>query len=318
MVRAGKHVEMRLFSGENVESGRSVPGLLRRTLHWDLWLRIFDNVDRKHLWPMAAALSFYFLLSLFPALILLSAVVAFLPGHALFDQAVNRLTLVLPRDSMQTVRGVLADAITPNRGTYLSLGFIGTILTLSNSMSTSIEALNMAYGVNEDRPWWKTRLLSIALALLIGLLLVTALSVMIVGPRFAEWLASKMDLSALFVMLWPIIHWIVAVGFTVVGIETLYLFGPTGRRRLRTTLPGAALAVASWLVMSYFLGVYFRHFSSLDRNYGALGGAIALMIWLYWIGFAILVGAELNAQLAALNTEQPHSRRRSQRISDRK
>ncbi len=58
-------------------------------------------------------------------------------------------------------------------------------------MSTSIEALNMAYGVNEDRPWWKTRLLSIALALLIGVLLVTAFSVMIVGPRFAEWLASK-------------------------------------------------------------------------------------------------------------------------------
>jgi membrane protein len=288
---------------------------LRGLFRWELWLRIYNSVDEKHTWPMAAALAFYFLLSLFPALILFSAAVAFLPGHALWDEAVNTLTVLLPPDSMRLVRTFVVNVITPNRVTYLSLGFIGTIWTVSSSLSASIEALNMAYGVHEDRPFWKTRALAIALAFMIGFLLLTALSVMILGPKFGEWLASRTPLATPFVWLWPYIHWTVAVGFTILGIDALYLFGPNGRRQFRATLPGATLAVSCWLGLSYVLGAYIRHFGNFDRTYGALAGVIALLVWLYWTGFAILVGAELNAQLAtasqgALNqsNEQPQSK----------
>jgi membrane protein len=248
---------------------------------------------------MAAALAFYFLFSLFPALVLFSAAVAFLPGHALFDEAITALATVLPTDSMQLLLGYVVKVITPHRETYLSLGFVGTIWTVSSSFSVSIEALNMAYGVVEDRPFWKTRALAMALAFLIGTLLMTALSVMILGPRFGEWLAARTPLSELFVVLWPYIHWSVAIGSTILGIDALYLLGPNRRQQFRSTLPGAALAVGCWLGLSYLLGSYLRHFGMFDKTYGTLGAVIVLLVWLYWTGFAILVGAELNAQLAA-------------------
>jgi len=271
---------------------------LKRVCRWSVWLQIYENVDRKHTWSMAAALAFYFLLSLFPALIVLSAVLAFLPGHVLFDRLVDGLILFVPPNLMRQVRHVLASVITSNRVTYFSLGFVGMIWTASSSVSVSIEALNMAYGVEEDRPFWKTRALAIALAFLIGALMLVALGVMVVGPKAGQWLAARVHLSQLFVVLWPSIHWTAAVVFTVLGIEALYLLAPSGTRKFHATLPGAALAVGCWLLFSYLLGAYFRHFGTFDRTYGALGGAVALLMWLYWTGFAILVGAELNAQLA--------------------
>jgi membrane protein len=258
---------------------------------------------RNHTLQMAAALSYYFVLSLFPALIFLSAVVAYLPVPDLFNQALGLLSRFLPPDTMGLVRRVLADVITPNRGAFLSFGFLGTLWAASGGFAAAIEALDQAYEVNDDRPFWKTRPLAIGLAFLTGALLLIALSVMVVGPRFGEWLAVRVHLSALFVFLWPYIHWSIAAGFTILAVEALYFLAPNVKQRFLATLPGAVLAVGSWIALSYLLGVYFRHFANFNKTYGTLGAAIALMVWLYWTGFAMLVGAELNAELAKITKE---------------
>src|SRR5579864_8294164 len=263
--------------------------------------RTYDDVVRNHTLQMAAALSYYFVLSLFPSLIFLSAIVAYLPVPNLFDQALSLMSRFLPPDSMGLVRRVLADVITPNRGAFLSFGLLGTLWTASGGFSAAIEALNIAYDVHDDRPFWKTRPLAIGLALITGFLLLLALSVMIVGPRFGEWLAARVHLSSLFVLLWPCIHWSIAVGFTVLAVEALYFLAPNVKQRFLATLPGAVLAVGCWLALSYLLGMYFRHFANFNKTYGTLGAAIALMTWLYWTGFAMLVEAELNSELAKIS-----------------
>jgi len=265
--------------------------------------RTYDDVARNHTLQMAAALSYYFVLSLFPSLIFLSAVVAYLPVPNLFEQALSMMSRFLPPDSMGLVRRVLADVITPNRGTFLSFGILGTAWAASGGFAAAIEALNIAYDVKDDRPFWKTRPLAIALALITGFLLLLALSVMIVGPRFREWLAARVHLSHLFVLLWPYIHWTIAIGFTVLAVEALYFLAPNVKQRFLATLPGAILAVGCWLGLSYLLGMYFRHFAHFNKTYGTLGAAIALMTWLYWTGFAMLLGAELNAELAKISKE---------------
>ena len=268
---------------------------------------------------MAAALSYYFVLSLFPALIFLSAVVAFLPVPDLFGQALTTMSRFLPPDSMGLVRRVMADVITPNRGTFLSFGILGTIWAASGGFSAAIEALNIAYDVDDDRPFWKTRPLAVGLACITGVLLLTALSVMIVGPRFGEWLAGKIHLSSIFVFLWPYIHWSIAVGFTILGVEALYFLGPNVKQRFSATLPGAIFAVGCWISLSYLLGIYFRHFANFNKTYGTLGAAIALMTWLYWTGFAMLVGAELNSELAKISSkgkiEEKHAPERLTKIN---
>ena len=263
------------------------------------------DITRNHTMQMAAALSYYFVLSLFPALIFLSAVVAYLPVPNLFGEALSLMGRFIPPDSMGLVRSVLADVITPNRGAFLSFGILGTLWAASGGFSATIEALNVAYDVQDDRPFWKTRPLAIALAFIIGGLMLLALAVMIVGPRFGLWLAGRIHLSSVFVVLWPYIHWSVAVGFTVLAIEALYFLAPNVKQRFLATLPGAVVAVGCWIALSYLLGLYFRHFANFNKTYGTLGAAVALMVWLYWTGFAMLVGAELNSELAKISNRGP-------------
>ena len=263
----------------------------------------YGNVVRNHTLQMAAALAYYFVLSLFPALIFLSAVVAYLPVPDLFNQALALLARFLPADAMGLVQRVLADVISPNKGTFLSLGILGTLWAASGGFAAMIEALDIAYDVRDDRPFWKTRPLAVGLAFLTGALLLIALSVMVVGPRFGQWLAGRVHLSGLFVALWPFIHWTIAIGFTILAVEALYFLAPNVKQRFRATLPGAVVSVGCWITLSYLLGLYFRHFGNFNKTYGTLGAAVALMVWLYWTGFAMLVGAELNEELAKISTE---------------
>lgn len=262
-----------------------------------LW-RTVEDVQQKHTLQMAAALSYYYVLSIFPSLIFLSAVVAYLPVKDLFNQAISLMSGFVPPDSMELVRRVLADVITPNRGTFLSFGLLGTLWAASGGFSAAIEALNIAYEVDEARPFWITRPLAIGLTLLIGVLLLIALGVMIVGPEFGTWLSGRLHLSWLFAQAWPYIHWTVSVGFTVLAVELLYFLGPNVKQRFWSTLPGAILSVGCWIGLSYGLGVYFRNFANFNKTYGTMGAAIALMVWLYWTSFAMLLGAELNCELA--------------------
>jgi membrane protein len=263
--------------------------------------RTYDDLNRNHTLQMAAALSYYFVMSLFPALILLSAVVAYLPVPDLFNQALSLMGRFVPPDSMGIVKKVLADVVTPNRGTFLSVGILGTLWAASGGFVAAIEALNIAYDAEETRRFWKTRPLAIGLTFLIGGLLLTALGVMIVGPRFGEWLAARTHLSHLYTIVWPYLHWSIAVGFTVLAVEALYFLGPNVKQRFLATLPGAVLAVGTWIGLSYLLGIYFRSFANFNKTYGSLGAAVALMVWLYWTSFGMLIGAELNAELAKVS-----------------
>jgi membrane protein len=242
-------------------------------------------------------------MALFPALIFLSAIVAFLPVTGLFDQTLDLMGRFVPAEGMDIVRRVLSVAITPNRGTFLSVGFLGTLWTASGGFAAAIEALNIAYDVDETRPFWKTRLLSMFLVLVIGLLLLVALFIMILGPHFGQWLASSMHLSRVWLWIWPYIHWMISVCFTVLAVEALYFLAPNVKQRFLATLPGAILSIGFWIGFSYLLGIYFRTFANFNKTYGTLGAGIALMVWLYWTGFAMLVGAELNAELAKRTKE---------------
>lgn len=265
---------------------------LKSVLH-----RAYDNVQRKHTMQLAAGLSYYFVMSLFPLLIVFAAAVAYLPVPNLFDQALTFAGRFVPYDSMGLVKAVLRQVITPYRGKFMSFGILGTIWAASGGFSSMMEALNVAYDVPENRPFWKTRPLAIGLTFLIGILLVVALALMLVGPNFGSWLAARVGLGSAFVALWGYLRWSIGVGFAVLAIELIYFFAPNVRQRFGRTLPGAAVAVGCWILLSWVLGLYFQHFAKLNKTYGTLAAAIALMVWLYWTAFAILLGGEINADL---------------------
>jgi membrane protein len=256
-----------------------------------------DLLDHHPL-QVAAALSYYLVLSVFPALIFLSAMMASVPLPNLFDRVLGLMWQLLPADSMRMIHSVLADLLAANRKSWLSFGMIATIWAGTAAFDAMIEALDIAYDTRETRPWWKTRLLAIGLAAMAAALLLSAVTVMILGPRFGEWLAARIYLSRVFVLLWPVMHWAIAVTFTLVTVELLYFLAPNVKQRFAATLPGAILAVTCWITLSYGLGFYFRHIANYSRTYGTLAGFIAFMTWFYWNSLALLVGAELNSELA--------------------
>lgn len=260
--------------------------------------RTVEGVSRKHTFQMAAAMAYYFVLALFPALVLLSAVVSYLPIHDLLNQVVNLVGGVVPADSMKIIRYFVEHVIVPNRATLLSFGILGTLWSASGGFASAIEALDVAYEVEEGRPFWVTRPLAIGLTLLVGVLFLIAFAVMVVGPEFGRHLAEHHKLSWMFAAAWPYIHWSVSFGFTVLGVEFLYFIAPNVQQRFWSTLPGALLSVSCWVGLSYVLGIYFRSFAHFSKTYGALGAVVALMVWLYWNGFIMLLGAELNCELA--------------------
>jgi membrane protein len=260
--------------------------------------RAYQDVVRHHTLQVSAALSYYFVLSAFPGLIFLSAVMGFIPLPDLFGHVLLLMNRLLPPDTMRMVYSVLGDVLGSHRATWLSFGMLGTVWMASAAFASMIEALDIAYDVKCERPLWKCRLLAIGLAAICGGLLLTALAVMIVGPRFGEWLAARLALPAMFVSVWPVLRWTIAICFTILAVEVLYFLAPNVKQRFGATLPGAVLSVAVWNALSYLLGLYFHYFANFNRTYGTLGGFIALMVWLYWTSFILLVGAELNAELA--------------------
>jgi membrane protein len=160
-----------------------------------------------------------------------------------------------------------------------------------------IEALNVAYDIPETRPVWKTRLLAIGLTFMIGSLILVAFTVMIVGPRFGEFVAFHTGMGYVFAHVWPVLRYVLSISFVVVAVIALYKIAPNVRQTHKQTLPGAILAVAGWMLLSAALSVYIHRFANLNRTYGVLGGGVALLIWLYWSGFVILLGAELNSEI---------------------
>ncbi|MFZ3371120.1 MAG: YihY/virulence factor BrkB family protein [Candidatus Sulfotelmatobacter sp.] len=256
----------------------------------------------------AAALSYYSILCVFPALILLSAIVAYIPLPNFFEDTLVGIGRVVPSGTMPVIYGVLDDILSKNRA-WLSLGTLGTIWVVSAAFDETIEALDAAYDVVDRRPFWRTRLLAVGLAALTGFFLTCAIATMVIGPIIGRRMAYEFSLPTTLVFIWPFIHWTIAVGFTVLAVATIYFLAPNIKQRFRATLPGAIFSTAGWMGLSFLLGIYFRYFENYNRTYGTLGGVMALMTWLYWAHFILLVGGELNAELVKERNREPRGDR---------
>jgi membrane protein len=264
---------------------------------WNVPKHAIRDIVNNHTLAFAASLSYYFVMSLFPALIALAAVVSLLPVPNLFDTVLSLLARVVPPEGMSVVSKVVADVIRPHSGKLLGIGLIGTIWSASSGFAGMIEALDVAYNVPETRPWWKTRLLAIGLTILVGGMLTVSILCMTLGPHFLERFADMIGLGPAFLFTWQYLRWAIAFSLVVVSIEAIYFLAPNVKQRFRDSLSGAIVAVAAWLLLSAALGEYFAKFANFNATYGTLGAAIGLLVWLYWTSFAVLVGGEINSEI---------------------
>jgi membrane protein len=269
-----------------------------RTLTWrELLRRTVKEILADDGLGLAAQLAYYFFLALFPALLFLLALASYFPLRDFSEQ----LTTVLGRFAAPELTGLIRDQLAQiaNRqhGGLLSLGLVGALWSSSAALTSLIDALNRAYDVTEQRPWWKVRLLAITLTVALAAFVLAAFSVVVAGPAIGSALTEWMGLDAQFLWTWALLQWPLAFVLVCVAIGIVYYLAPDAEQEWVWVTPGSVVATVLWLVASVIFRVYVTSFGSYQETYGALGGVIVLLLWLYLTGLALVIGAEVNAEI---------------------
>jgi membrane protein len=248
----------------------------------------------------AAALTYYGLLSLFPALIALVSVVGLVGDPATTTKAITDMVTKLgPSSAADTFAGPIK-SITAHRGTAGILFIVGLATALwsaSGYVGAFMRASNVIYETPEGRPFWKLRPLQILVTVtMLMLLALVALALVLTGPVVTA-VAEPLGISSTAVSIWDIAKWPVLLAVVVTMFAVLFYSAPNVKLAgFKWVTPGAVVAIALWLVASAAFAFYVAHFGSYDKTYGTLGGLVCLLVWLWITNVALLLGMQLNAE----------------------
>ena len=271
-------------------------GLNWRTLAKRVWTELYAGELLTH----AAALSFYFLFALFPLLIFLVTLFGFFfdRGSDLRASLFGYLRRVVPSSAFVLINTTLEELSTDAAGARLSLGLIAALWFASLGIAALSESLNAMYGVRESRRWWRVRASAVALTAVLGVLILSALLLIVYGGEIGSEIANYLNQGKLFATAWTILQVPLAVVFVLIGFAFVYYFAPDlYDQKWYWITPGSIVGVALWLIVSAVLRVYLRYADSYSVTYGSLGGVIILMLWFYVTGIAILLGGKMNAEI---------------------
>ena len=261
----------------------------------DILRRAGRSVYDDDCFGWAAELAFFWFLALFPALLFVVALASSFPMQHFVDVVMEDLVHLVPSEMLVLVREQLDQiAHGPPRG-LLALSLLGALWSSSSAMTAIIETLNQAYHVREGRTWWRVRLLAVALTVVLTTFALAAVGLMMGGPTLARRLENGLGGTGRFDWWWAIAEWPLVFGLMVTALGCVYRFAPDVRRRRTWITPGSIAATLLWMIASLGLDWYAGHVGDYQRTYGAIGGVIVVLLWLYASGVAILVGAELNA-----------------------
>lgn len=280
------------YRPEGVERKTSLLATLKRSV---------KEYSEDNMSDWAAALTYYGLLALFPALIALVSIVGLVGNPASTTRELTEIVGKLgPSSATKTFEGPIKE-ITSNRssaGILLIVGALAALYSASSYVSAFTRASNVIFETPEGRPVWKLKPLQMLITLVTLLLLIfVALALVLTGPVVSA-VASPLGLSGSAISVWNIAKWPVLVLFMVLMFTILYYASPNVKMRgFRWVAPGAAFALAVWLIASAAFAFYVANFGSYNKTYGALAAVVIFLVWLWLSNLAVLLGAEWNAEL---------------------
>jgi membrane protein len=262
--------------------------------------RTATEFSEDNLTDWAAALTYYGLLALFPALIALVSLIGLFGDPQTTTKTVtDAITSIGPQSAAQTFAGPIK-SITANRtgaGIALIIGLVAALWSASGYVGAFMRASNVIYETPEGRPIWKLRPLQMLVTLVMVLLMaVVALGLVLTGP-IVDAVAKPIGLSSTAITVWNIAKWPVLAALFITMIAILYYASPNVKLRgFKWVTLGSVLALLTWVVASAAFAFYVANFGSYNKTYGALGGVTVLLIWFWITNLAILFGHQLNAE----------------------
>ncbi len=279
------------------------------------YVHCLNSVD---VWDGAAALAYYFMLAIFPAMIFLLALLPFLPIPNLDQEIMGLLSQAMPGEAHETFTGVVTQITSNKKGGLLSLGILLTLWSASNGIAAVMHQFNRMGDAEEERSYLKMRAVALALTLGAGLLIAASFAVILVGNLLIDFILRTVGLAdqgiahtALTLARWAI----VAVGM-MLAFGVLFRYGPTpriARKEFKLFSAGNIASVLFFVLASLGFKLYVSRFSDYNATYGSIGAVIVLMLWMYVTGLVILMGAQIDVLQRTLRKEQKEAlERRSQ------
>lgn len=253
----------------------------------------------------AAQLAFYALFALFPALLMLVSLAAYVPLEGVTRTMLARLRPLLPQEGYALIERHVREVVGEGQPRLLSLGFVLALLAASRAIDAMRVALNRANGVTETRSVWRRQAVAFGMTLGLATLLLAALVLVLLGSRAGAAVAAWAGLSSTYAAALPWLRWPLTCALLLLASALCYAFVPDTEVRFRYARPGAVLATAMWLLATLAFGWYAESFDRYNIAYGSIGGVMVLLTWLYISGLLFLLGAQFDAVWESRGAPRP-------------
>jgi len=268
------------------------------------WRGAFVRAGKKakddNITDAAAALAYYGFLAIPSALLIAAGLFGLVAGPGAIQTIIDKLSSVVPKEAITLVEQSLT-RLTHSNGTSFVLIIVGGLLalwTLSGAMNALMRALNVAYDVKETRKFVRQRLTALGMLAWILIAFVLAFGMLVLGPHLAQWIGDAVHERTVVEWIWWAAQWPILIGGLLLAFAGVLRLGPNvDHPRWRLFSPGALLAVVVWLVASGLFSLYVSKFGSYNKAWGSLAAVVIMLTWLWLSGVALLLGAELNAEV---------------------
>ncbi|MFC7319679.1 YihY/virulence factor BrkB family protein [Halobacillus campisalis] len=253
---------------------------------------VFAEFQKDNVPLLGAAQAYYYLLAIFPLVILLLSILPYLNISA--EEAMNFMQNILPGGAADIFQENIVNLVETPNGGLLTVGILGTLWSASNGVNAFIQASNIAYNVEETRSFIKVRLMSIFLTIGMIIAIAVALALPIFGDVIISMLSDFLNLPAQTIGLFQVLRWVISIFVMSLTLMALYHFAPNKSFPFKEILPGAIITAILWQLISLAFSFYVSNFANYSATYGSLGGIIILMLWFFITGIILMVGAEIN------------------------
>lgn len=291
-----------------------------RYISWETLKKTFARVGEGRLLGLASEIAYNAMLSLFPAILaVLTAIGLFEESlQSTFKQLAAQLSQVAPDEALVLIRDFSREITQAKNTGLFSISFVVAIWAASGALSAAMTALDQIHQIplEQTRPFWKAKLVSLGLTIGTILLLLLASFLVFISDLILKFFVSESGLSFLLTV-WRLLSWPLALGIVAAAFAFVYRYGPSRWNSGTPMMPGAVLAAVSWAILSGLFRLYVSNFGNYNQAYGAVGAVIVLMLWLYMSAVVLLVGDQLNVSVgeamhpqvqSALQSRSPKSK----------